>query len=64
MSEGYFELSPETADGVVMVVQAEHSRSVIIRQAQSRLQESGAKTLGAILNRRHRYIPDFIYRLL
>jgi len=63
-SEGFFELLPEVADGVLMVVQAEHSRPAVIRHAHSRLEATGAKIFGAVLNRRHRYIPDFIYRLL
>jgi len=63
-SDRYFELSPEAADGVVLVVQAERSRPQIIRQAQSLIETSGGKFVGAILNRRHAYIPEFIYRLL
>jgi Mrp family chromosome partitioning ATPase len=63
-SDRYFELSPEAADGVVLVVQAERNRPEIIRQAQSLVQDAGGKFIGAILNRRRTYIPDFIYRLL
>ena len=63
-SDRYFELSPEAADGVVLVVQAERNRPEIIRQAQSLIENAGGKLIGAILNRRHTYIPDFIYRLL
>jgi len=48
----------------VLVVQAERNRPEIIRQAQSLIQDAGGKFIGAILNRRHTYIPDFIYRLL
>jgi Mrp family chromosome partitioning ATPase len=63
-SDRYFELSPEAADGVVLVVQAERNRPETIRQAQSLIERAGGKFVGAILNRRHTYIPDFIYRLL
>jgi Mrp family chromosome partitioning ATPase len=63
-SDRYFELSPEAADGVVLVVQAERNRPEIIRQAQSLIQDADGKLIGAILNRRRNYIPDFIYRLL
>jgi Mrp family chromosome partitioning ATPase len=63
-AEGYFELLPQATDGILMVVQAEHSRPAVISHAHARLDETGAKVLGAILNRRHRYIPSFIYRLL
>jgi Mrp family chromosome partitioning ATPase len=63
-SDRYFELSPEAADGVILVVQAERSRPEIIRQAKSLIQDGGGKFVGAILNRRNAYIPDFLYRLL
>lgn len=61
---GYFDLLPESADYVLLVVKAEHSRPVIIRRTQARLEETGANVLGAVLNSRRRYIPEFIYRLL
>lgn len=63
-SDRYFELSPEAVDGVVLVVQAERSRPEIIRQAQSLIVDAGGKLIGSILNRRHTYIPNFLYRLL
>lgn len=63
-SDRYFELSPEAADGVVLIVEAERSRPEIIRQAQSLIENAGGKFVGAILNRRRIYIPDFLYRLL
>jgi Mrp family chromosome partitioning ATPase len=63
-SDRYFELCPEAADGVVLVVQAERSRPEIIRQAKTLIENAGGKFIGAILNRRHTYIPNFLYRLL
>jgi Mrp family chromosome partitioning ATPase len=63
-SDRYFDLSPEAADGVVLVVQAERSRPEIIRKAQSLIDNAGGKFIGTILNRRRMYIPNFIYRLL
>jgi Mrp family chromosome partitioning ATPase len=63
-SDRYFELCPEAADGVVLIVQAERSRPEIIRQARTLIENSGGKFIGAILNRRRTYIPDFLYRLL
>jgi Mrp family chromosome partitioning ATPase len=64
LSDRYLALAPEASDGIVLVVQAERNRPEIIRQAQSMVEESGGKFLGAILNRRHTYIPNLIYRLL
>jgi Mrp family chromosome partitioning ATPase len=63
-SRHYLELAPEAADGVVLVVQAERNRPAIIREAQSQIVEGGGKLIGSILNRRHTYIPSFLYRLL
>jgi protein-tyrosine kinase len=63
-SDRYFDLCPEAADGVFLVVQAERSRPEIIRQAQSLVENAGGKFVGAILNRRHTYIPAWLYRLL
>lgn len=63
-SDRYFELCPEAVDGVVLVVQAERSRPEIIRQAQSLIENAGGKLIGAILNRRRTYIPEWLYRLL
>jgi protein-tyrosine kinase len=63
-TDRYFELSPEATDGVVLIVQAERSRPEIIRQAQSLIVNAGGKFIGAVLNRRRTYIPDFLYRLL
>jgi Mrp family chromosome partitioning ATPase len=63
-SDHYFQLAPEAADAIVMVVRAEHARPEIIRQAKSLIDDSGGKLVGAILNQRRNYIPNFIYRLL
>jgi Mrp family chromosome partitioning ATPase len=64
LSDRYLELSPESADGIVLVVQAERTRPAIIRNAQARIEDAGGKLIGAVLNRRHTYIPRFLYRLL
>jgi polysaccharide biosynthesis transport protein len=64
LSDRYLELSPDSADGIVLVVQAEHTRPAIIRNAQARIEDAGGKLIGAVLNRRHTYIPRFLYRLL
>jgi Mrp family chromosome partitioning ATPase len=63
-SDRYFELCPEAADGLIFVVQAEHGRPEVIRQAQSLVERAGGRFVGSILNRRHSYIPDWLYRLL
>jgi Mrp family chromosome partitioning ATPase len=63
-SDRYFDLCPEATDGLIFVVQAEHGRPEVIRQAQSLVEHAGGRFVGSILNRRHSYIPDWLYRLL
>jgi protein-tyrosine kinase len=63
-SDRYFELAADEVDGIVLVVEAEGSRPEIIRRAKMLIEESNGKLMGAILNRRQVYIPEFIYRFL
>jgi Mrp family chromosome partitioning ATPase len=60
----YSELVPEAADGVIMVIQAEATRPVVVTHAKTQIELIGANLLGAVLNRRSNYIPNFLYRLL
>ena len=52
------------ADGVVLVVEAEKTRSSAVRKLQERITKSGGHILGMVLNKRHYYIPAFIYKYL
>jgi Mrp family chromosome partitioning ATPase len=60
----YPNLLPEAADGVIMVIEAEATRPVVVTHAKTQIELSGATVLGAVLNRRSNYIPNFLYRLL
>jgi len=60
----YSGLLPEAVDGVILVVQAEKTRPAVIALAKERVQNAGGQVLGAVLNRRTNYIPEFLYRLL
>ena len=51
-------------DGAVLVVRAESTRAAVIENAKKRLEQSGTRVLGAVLNRRRYHIPDFIYKWL
>jgi capsular exopolysaccharide synthesis family protein len=51
-------------DAVIMVVQAENKRAEVAIQAKERLEEAGAKIIGAVLNRRRFVIPEIVYRRL
>jgi Mrp family chromosome partitioning ATPase len=50
-------------DGVVLVVQAEKTRWQVAEQAKRILEESGARLLGAVINRRRYHIPQALYGL-
>jgi Mrp family chromosome partitioning ATPase len=60
----YSNLLPEAVDGVVLVVQAEKTRPAVIAHARDMVQQAGGQVLGAVLNRRTNYIPEFLYKLL
>lgn len=51
-------------EATVLVVQAERTRWQVADQAKRNLEESGARLLGAVLNRRRFHIPQALYDLL
>jgi Mrp family chromosome partitioning ATPase len=60
----FADLSPEAADAIVLVVQAEKTRPAVIVHAKSQVEQTGGRLIGAVFNRRTNYIPDFLYRML
>jgi protein-tyrosine kinase len=52
------------AGGVILVVEAERTRSPIVKEAKRLIEANGGKILGVVLNKRRRYIPRIIYRWL
>ena len=52
------------ADGTVLVLEAERTRSPVAQQALLELKRGDAKIIGAIFNKRRYHIPAWIYRLL
>lgn len=52
------------ADGVIMVVEAHKTRKHVALRARDTLQKAGAHIIGAVINKRKLYIPDFIYKFL
>ena len=52
------------AHKVILVIQAERERWQVIRRAQELLEEAHANVIGAILNKRIMYIPEWVYRRL
>ncbi|MHC4593579.1 MAG: CpsD/CapB family tyrosine-protein kinase [Planctomycetota bacterium] len=51
-------------DGMVLVIQAETVIYEVIRKAKEKIENSGGKIIGAVLNRRRYYIPNSIYKRL
>ena len=51
-------------DGVVMVVEAEKTRSHVISNLKERIVRNGGKLLGVVFNKQHHYIPEWIYKQL
>ena len=52
------------ADGTLLVVQAERTKLSDIRRAREILDQVGAITMGAVLNKRQRQIPKLLQRML
>ena len=61
-SESYF-LAPKV-DGVVLVVEAERTRAEVVRKITRELDSAGVNILGVVLNKKKKYIPAFIERIL
>lgn len=62
--DAFADLLPQAADGIVLVIEAERTRPVVISHAKALVQQAGGVLIGAVLNRRTNYIPNFLYRLL
>ena len=60
----YAMLLPEEADGIFLVIRAEATRPAVVSHAKALVEQIGGHFLGAVLNARRNYIPDFMYRLL
>jgi protein-tyrosine kinase len=52
------------ADGVILVLSAGTTRERVAVRAKRELQETGAKIVGMVLNRRKFHIPDWLYARL
>lgn len=56
-------IAPMT-DGVVVLVQANLTRSEVLEHSIDKIESVGGKTLGVVLNKRVFHIPKWIYRFL
>jgi hypothetical protein len=53
-----------TADGVILLVEAERTRAKAAAAARDALAAAGATILGIVLNRRRHYVPKALYEFL
>ncbi|MBC7906321.1 MAG: hypothetical protein H7Y60_06175 [Rhodospirillaceae bacterium] len=53
-----------TVDGVILVVEAERTRTEVARAAQQALTMAGATILGVVLNKRRYHVPKRVYERL
>jgi Mrp family chromosome partitioning ATPase len=53
-----------SADGVVLVVEAEKTRAPSVLRAKASIERNGGHVIGTVLNRRRFHIPGAIYRRL
>lgn len=51
-------------DGVILVVEAERTRWPVVESVKENIERNGGKILGLVFNKRHFYIPGFVYRRL
>ena len=51
-------------DGVIMVVEAERSRSEVVNATTAVIAEASGHVLGLVLNKRRQYIPKHLYKWL
>ena len=53
-----------TADGTVMVLEAEKTRWPVVQNAMENIQKNGGNILGIVFNKQRHYIPESIYKRL
>jgi Mrp family chromosome partitioning ATPase len=53
-----------SADAVILVVEAEKTRSRVVSHLKTRITQSGGNILGLVFNKQRYYIPDWIYKRL
>ena len=63
LSEESLVLCPH-ADGMILVIEAEKTRSQVAYNLKERVTKAGGKVLGCVFNKQRHYIPEWIYRRL
>ena len=52
------------ADGILLIVEAEKTRSQVVLNLKERVIQAGGNILGVVFNKQRHYIPKLIYKLL
>jgi Mrp family chromosome partitioning ATPase len=51
-----------STDGVILLVEAEKTRSRVVSHLKARITQSGGNILGLVFNKQRYYIPEWIYK--
>lgn len=54
----------EKMDGVILVVEAERTKTEVVQKIRKDLESTGVNILGVVLNKKKNYIPDYLERFL
>jgi Mrp family chromosome partitioning ATPase len=54
----------ETVDGIVLVVEAEKTRSAVVKKLRDQILMQEGNLLGMVFTKRKMYIPEMLYKLL
>lgn len=54
----------ETVDGIVLVVEAEKTRSAVVKKVRDQILMQEGNLLGIVFTKHKLYIPEFLYKLL
>ena len=54
----------ETVDGIVLVVEAEKTRSAVVKKVRDHILMQEGNLLGMVFTKRKMYIPEFFYKFL
>lgn len=54
----------ETVDGIVLVVEAEQTRSAVVKRVRDQILMQEGNLLGMVMTKRKLYIPEIFYKLL
>jgi protein-tyrosine kinase len=54
----------EKMDGVILVVEAERTKTEVVQKIRKDLESTGVNILGVVLNKKKNYIPEYLERFL